>query len=72
MLATPRGVELRQDLPELPLGDEEAVRLVVGPVDRHAQVVKERCERDYDLRVFGLQTVVLHDPGLDVGVDQDA
>ena len=52
MIARMSGcVDLGQDLPQLRLRDEEGVALVIGPVDRHPQVVKERGQGDDHLRV---------------------
>jgi hypothetical protein len=45
------GVDVGEQAVELVGGQEQRVALVVGPVDRHADAVEERCGRDHDLRV---------------------
>jgi hypothetical protein len=52
-------VDAREELAHLRLGEEQAPVLVVAAVDRHADVVQERCEDDDDLRVVGAEAVVL-------------
>ena len=42
-------VDLLQKLPQLRLGEEQAVGLVIGAVDGHADVVQERPGGDHDL-----------------------
>ena len=44
-------VDVGEQLAQLALGEEEAVGLVVGAVDRHADVVQQRPGRDDDLGV---------------------
>ena len=53
-----------------PLGEEEAVGLVVGAVDRHADVVQQRAAGDDHLGVAGAHAVVGDHRRLDPGLDQ--
>ena len=51
-------------------GQEEAVGLVVLPVDRHPDVMQERAAGDDHLGIFRGHAVIGHDHGLDARLDQ--
>ena len=63
-------VDGREQLAQLALGEEEAVGLVVGAVDRHPDVVEQRSGGDDDLGVAVAHPVVGDHRRLDAALDQ--
>ena len=61
-----------EQLTDLRLGQEEAEVLVTLAVDGHADAVQQRSERDGDLGVVGLESVVADERGLHVVLGQEA
>ena len=65
-------VDVGEQLAQLALGEEEAEGLVIGAVDRHADVVQQRPGGDHDLGVALAHRVVGDHRRLDPALDQQA